>query len=116
MMNKILLATTIIMIILVSGLVTMVHVQKVEKKSLREQLEALEQQNSTIKHFIDKQNDSIIEANKKIVGYQAEIETIQKEADKRVKQLALEVKKIATCEDGWKVLQKELKDIKKATE
>lgn len=115
MINKVLIVLLVMMSIVIAGLSTTIHIQKVEKASLKEQLESIEQQNLTIKHFIDRQNESITEANKKIVAYQAEIETIQKEADKRVKQLAIEVKKIATCEDGWKVLQKELQHIKEAT-
>lgn len=112
MINKIALGIILGLIIVVVGLGTSYHIQKVQNVSLKEQLLALEEQHNTIKHFITQQNQSIQEANKQLVQYQAKLETIEKEAEIRTKQLAEEVKKIATCEDGFKVLKNVLERAK----
>lgn len=112
MINKIGLGIILALVIIVVGLGTSYHIQKVQNVALKEQLQALEQQHDTIKHFITQQNESIQEANKQLVQYQAKIEVIEKEAEIRTKQLAEEVKKIATCEDGFNVLKKVLERAK----
>lgn len=108
MINKVTFGIILILVIIIAGLGTAYHIQKIQNESLKTQLENIEQQNSTIKHFITQQNESIQEANKQLVQYKTKLEVIEKEAEIRTKQLAEEVKKIATCEDGFNVLKKVL--------
>ena len=112
MIKNIAVFTIVFLLLVTAGLGTALYINSIQKANLKEQMSAIQTQYDAIKNHMDNQNKSIEDANRQLVKYKTEIEMIQKEADKRNKQLAQELKKIATCEDGWKVLQKELENLK----